>query len=363
MAQAPKRAPKATVNETLRDRGVAHAVYLERLKAHEGERVAKQLRDEVLPDLVDRLTMRLGRIEQRGYDWDAAGTVRLAELVEFIQETVDAWTTGLAADLATRSTDIAAAEVKWQDDLLQEIMPIAWDTVMPATSILAAAITNSPIDGVLLADIVARLGTGTKNNLEKAIRIGIAEGESIDRMRARIRRVTDFSVDTANAVARTAVGHASNMGRQTYYADNQDLIKGVKWVATLDTRTCSICMALDDGKLLPIDKGPRPPRHINCRCTTVPVLRSMKELGFDLDDFPAATRASMNGQVPDSETFGTWLAKMPASIQDEALGPTRGKLFRTGELKVGDFVDRQGDPYNLDQLKQRESEAWRKARL
>lgn len=361
MAQGPRKAPQATVNETLRDRGVAHAVMLERLKAGEGAKVAKQLEEEVLPDLVDRMTRRLERIAGRdGFDWDPRGTDRLADLVELIQETVDAYTTGLATELAETSTEIGVAEVLWQNALIQAVIPIRWDTVVPTTPMLSAAIANSPLDGVLLKDIVGRLGEGTKANLEKAIRIGIAEGESIDRIRARLRRVSDFSVTTANAVARTAVGHASNAGRQTYYDDNQDIIKGVQWVATLDTRTCASCMALD-GKLQEVDKGPRPPRHINCRCTTIPVLRSMKELGFDLDDFPASTRASMNGQVPDSETFGTWLRKMPASVQDEALGPTRGKLFREGNLKVDDFVDRQGDPYTLKDIKDREAAAWSKA--
>lgn len=362
MAIAPKKAKPATVNETLRDRGIAHAVFLERMKAGEGERLLGVYRDEVLPDLVDRLTMRLARIEQRGIDIDEAGTQRLRDMLEVMQVTVDTWMTGFASDLADRSAEIGVAEIAWQDDLFKAVLPIAWDTVIPAAAFVRAAIVDSALDGVLLEDVVGRLSDGTKREMEKAIRIGIAEGESIERMVARLRRVSDYSVSSAEAIVRTAVGHASNVGRATYYLENQDLVKGVQWVATLDTSTCISCQSLDT-KVFDIDKGARPPRHINCRCTTVPVLRSLRELGFNVNDFPPATRASMDGQVPQNTTYAEWLDRMPAGIQDEALGPTRGKLLRKGELSVRDFVNPQGELFLLEELKKREAGAWAKAGL
>ncbi len=362
MAVAPRKAPQATVNETLRDRGVAHAVYLERLKAGVAARIMKQLNDEVIPDLTEQLLSRLAMIDDADRDVEPKVTARLRSILNVLEESVDAWTSGLAQELADEAVEIGAAEVAWQDDLLKTVLPIAWDTVIPATAILNAAILQSPIDGVLLEDIVARLGAASKANVEKAIRIGIAEGEGIDRIASRILKATDLTVASAEAVARTAVGHAANAGRAAYYSDNTDLIKAVQWVATLDTRTCASCGALD-GKTFDVDKGPRPPRHINCRCTSVPVLRSMKELGLPFADFTPTQRASMNGQVAASETFNTWLAKMPRSVQDEALGPTRGKLFRTGKIDVRDFTDRGGDPYTLVELAKREKAAWAAAAL
>lgn len=335
---------------------------LERLKTSVSRAVLEELEDEVIPDLVDRITQRLARIEARGFDLEPKATRRLQDMLEVIESTVEAWATGYAKKLADEAVDVAAAEVAWQDDAIKAAIPIVWDTVIPSTGILAAAVTKSPIDGVLLKEIVNRLSEASKLNVEKAIRIGIAEGESIDRITTRVKAATDLTRSSAEAVARTAVGHASNMGRTAYYADNQDLIVKVQWVATLDTRTCPSCSYLD-GKTFDVDKGARPPRHINCRCTTVPVLRSMKELGLNLNDYTPTQRASMNGQVAASLTYNEWLRRMPASVQDEALGPTRGRLFRAGELKVDQFVDRGGDPYTLDELRKREKAAWRKAGL
>jgi SPP1 gp7 family putative phage head morphogenesis protein len=360
MAQAPK-AKAATVNETLRDRGIAHAVYLERLKRQVADAIIAELKDEVIPDLIEKLTARLARIEARGLE-AGQGTKRLQDMLTVLETTLDAWATGLAKELAEKTVDIAEAEINWQDTQLQTAIPIKWDTVIPPTSVLSAALEQSPIDGVLLSEIVDRLAEGSRRSVERAIRLGIAEGESIDRITKRIADATDLTVSSAEAVARTAVGHASNMGRAVYYQDNQDIIAKVQWVATLDTSTCSRCQALD-GQTFALDRGPRPPRHINCRCTTVPVLRPLRDLGLDAEDFEASTRASMNGQVPASLTYNEWLHRMPASIQDEALGPTRGRLFRAGELDVSDFVDRGGDPLTLDEIHQRERAAWNKAGL
>lgn len=362
MAIAPKKAKPATVNETLRDRGIAHAVMLERMKKGESERLLGVYRDEVLPDLVDRLSLRLMRIEKLGGDTDPAGTQRLKDLLEVMQVTVDTWMTGFSADLAERSGEIGVAEVAWQNDLFKSTLPIVWDTVVPAAGMVHAAIVDSALDGALLEDIVGRLSDGTKREMERAIRIGIAEGESIERMVARLRRASDYSVSTAEAIVRTAVGHASSVARDVYYDANQDIVKGVQWVSTLDTVTCISCQSLDN-QVFEIGKGPRPVRHIRCRCSTAPVLRSLRELGFNVNDFPAATRASMNGQVPQNMTYAEWLDRMPAGIQDEALGPTRGVLLRKGELKVKDFVDPQGELFLLEDLKKREAAAWAKAGL
>jgi hypothetical protein len=93
------------------------------------------------------------------------------------------------------------------------------------------------------------------------------------------------------------------------------------------------------------------------------VTKSFRDLGIDLDEVAEGTRASMDGQVPADLTYGGWLAKQPAAVQDDILGATKGKLFRDGGLTVNRFVDRVGREYTLDELKRRERGAFRKAGL
>src|SRR5690606_26281802 len=69
---------------------------------------------------------------------------------------------------------------------------------------------------------------------------------------------------------------------------------------------CPACMSLD-GKVFPINEGPRPPRHVACRCTMNVVLKSAQELGLNLREIPEGTRMSMDGQVPQSVIYNDWL--------------------------------------------------------
>ena len=117
-----------------------------------------------------------------------------------------------------------------------------------------------------------------------------------------------------------------------------------------------------DGKVYPVDSGPRPPAHPNCRSSTSYVLKSWKELGIDLKEFPEGTRASMDGQVPANVTYNEWLKGKDSTFQDKVLGPTRAKLFREG-MPVDRFVNKAGDRLTLDKLRERDAEYFRKAGL
>lgn len=125
---------------------------------------------------------------------------------------------------------------------------------------------------------------------------------------------------------------------------------------------CLSCAPLD-GKVFPLDKGARPPLHANCRCTTTPVTKSFRELGIDIDDIPADTRSSMDGQVAADITYNQWLKKQPLSVQEMALGKTRAQLFRNGGLSIEQFTNRNRATITLDELKKLESDAFEKAHL
>ena len=72
---------------------------------------------------------------------------------------------------------------------------------------------------------------------------------------------------------------------------------------------------------------------------------------WDLAEADEGTRASMNGQVPASETYQTWLKRQPAGFQDDVLGVQRASLFRQGKLTVDKFVDESGKVYTMEQLR------------
>ena len=125
--------------------------------------------------------------------------------------------------------------------------------------------------------------------------------------------------------SRTTVTEASASAREATYAANADVLRGVQIVATLDSRTTQVCRHYD-GKVFPVNEGPRPPFHFNCRTTTAPVTKSWSEIAAGhkaapgspivaaLAQVPLGARASMSGEVPVQLTYAEWDARRKAGL-------------------------------------------------
>nr|WP_309504298.1 minor capsid protein [uncultured Roseovarius sp.] len=294
---------------------------------------------------------------------------RQEELLRDIRRIVDSVYEDATGALRIELDKLALYEVDYQGDLFKEVVPVKLDVVTPAADQILAAVNSRPFQGRLLKDWFKDLPEGAFKRLRDSIRMGIVEGRTTGQMVRDIRGtaaqgykdgILQVNRRHAETTVRTAVNHTANAARDRLYKANLSLIKGVQWVSTLDGRTSAICRARD-GKVYDVDKGPRPPAHPNCRSSTAPVLRSWKELGIDLTDSPAGTRASMNGQVAADLTYGEWLRKQPVEFQNEVLGVSKAVLFRKGELPIDRFVNRVGDELTLDELRNKEKDAWRKA--
>jgi SPP1 gp7 family putative phage head morphogenesis protein len=220
--------------------------------------------------------------------------------------------------------------------------------------------------------------------IRDAISIGFEEQQTIDQIVRRIRgtRARKYSdgiinIDRQRAehVVRTAISHTAATVRNRFYDANKDLIKSTQWLSTIDLRTSDECM-IRDGKQYTPDESHKPIGHSipwlsgpgrlhwNCRSTSVPVLKSWKELGgVDIEEFSPSTRASMDGEVPGDKTFAAWIEEQSAGRQDEKLGPTRAKLLRDGGLKFKDLYNHKGERLNLAELRKRDAAAFKAAGL
>jgi len=76
----------------------------------------------------------------------------------------------------------------------------------------------------------------------------------------------------------------------------------------------------------------------NCRCSLVPVLRTWRELGVNIDEMKPSTRASMDGSVEDT-SFNDWLKRQPTARIEKVMGKGRAELFQAGKLSINDMVD------------------------
>jgi SPP1 gp7 family putative phage head morphogenesis protein len=187
------------------------------------------------------------------------------------------------------------------------------------------------------------------------------EAKTVRQLVAAGGQATAVADNQVMALVRTSINQVANSASQQVYEANQDITKKYRYVATLDSRTSSICAALDNQEF-PYGKGPMPPQHFNCRSTTVPII--------DPDILPPSTtakRASADGPVPINTSYGQWLAEKQKgetnadlrARQEKTLGPGKVPYFNRLVEKYGakdamvKLVRDDGSELTLDQLRKR----------
>ena len=93
------------------------------------------------------------------------------------------------------------------------------------------------------------------------------------------------------------------------------------------------------------------PRHWNCRSIEIALMKTLRQMGIDMDEPDPGQRASATGPISAKTTFGDFLKMLGPAYQDETLGPGRAALFRAGKLTPRDLVDMSGRPLTLEKLK------------
>jgi hypothetical protein len=204
-----------------------------------------------------------------------------------------------------------------------------------------------------------------KNTVDGLIAADTSYSEIVRAIRGtRENRYTDGIMNAtyrqAKALARSSVINVNNQARLDVYESNRDLVKGVFWNATFDSRTTQICISLD-GKAWtipdyePINHSfgfPGATAHFACRSTQVTILKSYEELnGINQEKVKNAGKQSQfTGREPQDMSWKTFMAKQPASFQDKVLGKTRGKLYREGKINLDDLINKDFEPVKIKDL-------------
>jgi len=352
-----------TVNQQLLEAQIGHQVDLAHYSNAVVQRMAALL-NRVEPDLFNQLVAAMQRMPA-----DSFTVERLDALLTSVRMLNAKAYTDLGRELPPTLAKLAKTEVTFQNNLFTDILPLQLRVATVSAQQVYAAAMARPMQGRLLKDWVTSIEAQRMARIRDALRIGYVEGQTIDQMVQRIRgtRALGYSdgiieIDRrhAEAVVRTAIGHTAAFTRNRFYQANDDLVKGVQWVSTLDLRTTEICIARDGleytmdgepiGHDLPWLGGPGM-AHWNCRSMSTPIVKSWEELGYPgIPEFKPGTRSSMDGQVPAELTYADWLAKQSPERQDRVLGTTRGAMLRSGDFTVKDFFNDKGIFLDLDQL-------------
>ncbi|MDA8115003.1 MAG: phage minor head protein [Acidithiobacillus sp.] len=300
--------------------------------------------------------------------------IRNYYLREELKAIVDAAYWQAETDLHKEMGGFALHVADSTEGMLATQLPIAFKTVSVSPDQLKAILSNDPIkigkDGAdLFSDIFAKLAGNKVDDIRKAIRLGMVQGETTDQITRRLKgtRAAQYRDgilegsrrDMANLV-RTTTNFVGNQSALMTFQANSEVVSGWVDVASLDGKTCNYCWSRS-GRVYSLNED-GPPWHVSCRCFKVPRVRTWKELGFDnMPEYPVGQRASSSGPVPADISFESWVRTQNKSAQVELLGPTRQKLFAAGGLKLDKFTDNSGQLYTLADLKGKHAKAFKKA--
>lgn len=367
-----------SVNDDLFDAGNRHQVYLLRFGGGATKRVLALL-EEAEKDLVSRLATRASKLT-------AIQTKRYKALIQAIRAQSRDVSIAMQKTLEKDLKGLAYQEFDIADRNLTRAVGVDLNNFRPPPDVVNSLVTKQAVRQRTLRSWFKQLEDDRARRLESAVGLGLVEGDTLPQMVRRFRDSERITRRQAETLVRTHVNHVGNHAKRAFYEANSDIIKSVRWTSTLDGRTSSICQARD-GKTYSLGGGPTPPAHPNCRSVLVPVTKSWSELagkklkpgrgakemrglfeknlaaqGFGPDEIKriqANTRASMNGQVPEGMTYQKWLQRQPQAFQDDVLGPTKGQLFRQGNLPLTKFVDgTRARNLTLDEIRRKNEDVW-----
>lgn len=300
-------------------------------------------------------------------------SARLKALLKEIRGMVDASYWDAEKQLHAEMGGLALHSSEATVAMLATQVPVSFNIVGMSAEQLAAIVDKTPIaigpdKKLLLEEIFQSLAAGKEEAIRGAVRLGMVAGEGMPEITRRIMGtraaqykdgILEIHRHHAANMVRSIVQATNNNAAAATFGKNSDIIKGWIYIGTLDGRTCQTC-AKFYGRRYNLGEGPIPTLHVGCRCYQVPELKTFKELGVDLDEMPAGKKASAGGLVDASMTYPEWLATQSKATQVDILGPSRQKLYAEG-VPVTSFTNDKGKLYNLDQLRLKQSEAFKAA--
>ena len=353
-----------------------HTVYLQRLGASEGLKVTPYL-ESIENDVVSILNKYRKR--------KVTPTLQ-ADIQKQISEATRKHLQDYTSQLKVENRALGAYEGEFAATTLNGIVKADdFNATVPSAAVVNSAATITPIK--LGSNSYTSYSSMMKNywgkwadEINGVVLNGFQEGLTIPEITNAITSQMDLSksgttksvLDRARRSARqlaiTGTNHYANTARIAFADQNNDIVKGYRFLAVNDLRTSTRCRALDQrvfksdySKLNSIT----PPLHPNCRSA----LSYEIDDRFSVDDSKTNKASNFNfdgeqkAKLVDSDSiYYANMKKFNARDQDIVLGPTLGKAFRKMD-NPAQFakatLDDQFNPLTIKQMKAKNNELGR----
>ena len=178
---------------------------------------------------------------------------------------------------------------------------------------LKAIIDGQGIDGATIGEWFSGWQRDDLERISRAVQKATVEQLTVSDIAKQIRGTKENDYNDgilattrvgAVRLARTVINGVCNNARVETIKANSDVIDGIKFVGTLDGKTCPHCASYDGHIWRGEDMASarRPPIHPNCRCTLVPYVELKDEEGnvVDIDAERPAANADFDQLAKDA---------------------------------------------------------------
>jgi HK97 family phage portal protein len=218
------------------------------------------------------------------------------------------------------------------------------------------------------AELVTSINETTRDQLRKVLAEGFTAGESIPKLRVRVENVfNEATRNRATMIARTESLRASNFATVEAYRQSE-VVEAKEWLAERDNRTCPYCLEMD-GKVIGLSESyfkegdtftvngdslsiglldvDEPPLHVQCRCTTIPVLLGQRSRMAEKNKLEKAlkkevqTNVKLKKKVKKSKKKKV-KAKKEVEMKKDVQPETKGKpknILQKASVKIKKILD------------------------
>ena len=266
--------------------------------------------------------------------------------------------------------DVIETELEFDQSATEAIVDDYTATVPPVKKVESAAflnplVINTGAEAVMFDKYIKDWKPYQINRVIGTIRGGFATGMTTQQIVRDIcgtksAKYRDGALNKTRAdiqgMVHTTVQHLSATAKAEFAHENDDLIIGVRNIATIDVSTTAQCKARDQEVYLFSKYGknyPKNPFHRRCRTTQVYEFSSEYDFLKEGRKRPAVFEGKAE-QVGGTRQYYDILKNQPAAVIDDALGKTKGKIFRNAGLTAEEFkkasVDQLYNPLTIEEM-------------
>lgn len=384
----------ANWQEQLQDIFIARAFDLEKVKNASAKQISR-----TLDDLIREIVREVESAGIMGVKRTAYQQERMNKLFNMADKTIKSQFKLIAGSVTGELLTLAEIESMFAAKAINSVLQVNIVDYALSREVLESLASNTLIEGAPSAEWWSKQASSLQDEFKRVMRVAVARGETLGQMTARIKGTQDLSklgvkgkvpgvtdemlkaaigepgmVKKANrnakALVKTSYQTVMSDARMEVYKQNDDVIKGVQYLAVLDSRTTLFCRAHDgaqwdnNGKPIGNTKLPfvQPPQnsHWGCRSILVPIMRSLEEiLGIPgAEDIPPSTRSAFSqtgvrGQVSGSTNFDGFMKSLSPAEGSKVIGKKRYELWASGKVTLQDMLNSEGNVMSLKALQEK----------